>query len=83
MVSIFPCAFWSSVYLLWRNVFLGLPPIFELGCLFFDIELYMLFVYFGDYNPLLVVFANNFSHSVGGCLFMVFFLAVVQLLSHV
>ena len=50
---------------------------------FFDIELYMLFVYFGDYIPLLIVFVNNFLHSVSGCLFMVFFLAVVQLLSRV
>ena len=26
---------WQSVYLLWRNVCLGLLPIFGLGCLFF------------------------------------------------
>ena len=50
---------------------------------FFDIEFYELFVYFGDYIPLLIVFVNNFLHSVSGCLFMVFFLAVVQLLSRV
>ena len=35
------------VCLLWRNVYLGLLPIFGLGC-FFDIELYELLVYFGD-----------------------------------
>ena len=44
MLSIFSC--WSSVCLLWRNVYLGLLPIFWLGCLFFDIELNELFVYF-------------------------------------
>ena len=40
---------WPYVCLLWRNVYLGLLPIFWLGCLlFFDIELYELFVYFGN-----------------------------------
>ena len=34
-VSIFSCAYWPSVCLLWRNVYLGLLPIFRLGCLFF------------------------------------------------
>ena len=29
------CAFWSSVCLLWINVYLDLLPIFGLGCLFF------------------------------------------------
>ena len=28
MLSIFSCAYWSSVFLLWRNVYLGLLPIF-------------------------------------------------------
>ena len=35
MLSIFSCASWSSVCLPWRNVYLGLLPIFGLGCLFF------------------------------------------------
>ena len=35
MLSIFSCASWSPVYLLWWNVYLGLPFIFWLGCLFF------------------------------------------------
>ena len=30
----FPCVYWPSICLLWRNVFLGLLPIFWLGCLF-------------------------------------------------
>ena len=39
----------TTVCLLWRNVYLGLPPIFGLRCLFFfDIEMHELFVYFGD-----------------------------------
>ena len=34
-LSIVSCVCWQSVYLLWRNVSLGLLPIFGLGCLFF------------------------------------------------
>ena len=71
MLSIFSCNSWPSVFLLWRNVCLGLLPIFGLGCLFFDVELHELLVYFGD-NPLSVAgFANIFSHSEG-CLFVLF-----------
>ena len=32
ILSIFSCASWPSVCLLWRDVYLGLPPIFWLGC---------------------------------------------------
>ena len=35
MLSILSCVCWQSIYLLWRNVYLGLLPIFGLGCLFF------------------------------------------------
>ena len=35
MFSILSCVCWQSVYLLWRNVYLGLLPILGLGCLFF------------------------------------------------
>ena len=35
MLSILSCVCWQYVYLLWRNVYLGLLPIFDLGCLFF------------------------------------------------
>ena len=35
MLSIFSCASWPSVCLLWRNVYLGLLPIFGFGGLFF------------------------------------------------
>ena len=34
MLNNFSCASWPSVCLLWRNVYLGLLPIFGLGCLF-------------------------------------------------
>ena len=36
MLSIFSCAHWSSVCLLWRNVSLDVLPIYGLGCLFFS-----------------------------------------------
>ena len=42
MMSIFSCACWSSVCLLWRNVYLDLLPII------FYIELHYLFVCFGN-----------------------------------
>ena len=35
MLGIFSCVFWPFVFLLWRNVCLGLLSIFWLGCLFF------------------------------------------------
>ena len=50
MLSISSYAHWPSACLLWRNVYLGLLPIFQLFfvCLFFAVDLYELFVYFGD-----------------------------------
>ena len=50
MLSILSCVCWQSVYLLWRNVYLGLLPIFGLDRLsvcFFDIVLHELLVNFG------------------------------------
>ena len=45
MLSSLSSASWSSVCLLWRNVYLGFLPIFGLGCLgFFKFFLY-LFIY--------------------------------------
>ena len=40
--------YWPSICLLWRNVYLGLLPIFRLGFLVVVVELYESFVYFGD-----------------------------------
>ena len=48
MWSTCSCDYWLSVCLLWRNVYLGLLPIFQLGCLVVVVELYELFVYFGN-----------------------------------
>ena len=64
MLSILSCVCWQSVYLLWRNVYVGLLPIFGLGFLFWI-------------NPLSVAsFANIFSHSEG-CLFVLFTVSFV------
>ena len=74
MLSIFLCAYWLPVFLLWRNVYLGLLPIFQLDCLFFDIELYEL-LFILEINPLSVaLFANIFSHSIG-CPFLLFMIS--------
>ena len=35
MLSSFSCASWPSVCLFWKNVYLGLLPMFWLSCLFF------------------------------------------------
>ena len=56
MLSIFSCASWPSVCLLWRNICLGLPPIFLLGCLFFLILSWMSCLYILEINPLLLLF---------------------------
>ena len=72
-----------SVYLLWRNVYLGLLPIFGLSCLFFLVLSCMSCLYILEINPLSVAsFANIFSHSEG-CLFILFIVsfAVQKLLS--
>ena len=75
MLSIFSCVCWQSVYLLWRNVYLGLLPIFGLGSLFFDIEL----LYIMEINPLSVAsFANMFSHSEGSLFVLFMFSFAVQ-----
>ena len=40
MLSIFSCAFWPSVYLHWRNVYLGPVLIFWLECLHHELIYY-------------------------------------------
>ena len=45
------CAFWPTVCLLWRNVYLDIPPIFfffDCVVCFFDVELHELLIYFRD-----------------------------------
>ena len=68
MLSIFSCAFWPSVCLLWRNVYLIFCPLFD--WVVFLILSCMSCLYILEINPLLVdSFANIFCHSVG-CLFV-------------
>ena len=66
MLSIFSCACWPSVCILWRNVYSGLLPIFQLGCLFFAVELYELFVYFGIYFENKIMFTKGDRWWAGG-----------------
>ena len=72
-----------SMCLLWRNVYLGLLTIFQLGW-FFVVELHELFTYFGDRLLSVASLAKIFSHSVG-CLFvfLMFSFAVRKLLSSI
>ena len=51
MISIFSYAYLTSVWLHWRNVYIGLLPIFQLGYLSFFIDLNEMFVYFGNLSP--------------------------------
>ena len=68
MFSVFSCSSWPPVCLLWRNVYLDLPPIFWLGIpvfFFFYAELHEL-LHILKINPLLVTsFADIFFLSVG------------------
>ena len=70
MLSTFSCSCCPSVCLLWRNVCLGLLPIFWLGS--FLLLNCMKYLYIFEINPLSVAsFANIFPHSKG-CLFILF-----------
>ena len=82
MMSIFSCAYWPSVCLFWRNVYLGLLPIFQLGCFIFLILSCMSCLYILEINPLLIASFTIFSHSVD-CLFILLMVsfAVQKLLS--
>ena len=81
MLSIFSCAFWPSMCLLWRNVYLALQ--FFIGLFVFLILSCMTYLYILEIKPFSVTsFANIFSHSVS-CLFILFtvFFAVQKPLS--
>ena len=73
MLSIFSCACWPSVCLLWKNVYISFLPIFWLGCLgFFKKLSCMSSLYVLEIKPWLVTSsANIFSQSIG-CLFFLF-----------
>ena len=78
MLSISTCAYWPCVCLLWRNGYLGLMPIFQLGCLGFVIELYEC-LHIWEMKPLSVPsFANIFSQSTGGLFILFMFSFAVQ-----
>ena len=81
MLSIFSCASWPSVCLLWRNIYLGHLPIFRWGCLVFWYWTAWAGI-FWRLIPSVALFASIFSHSVG-CLFILFMVsfAVQKLLS--
>ena len=61
ILRVFSCSSWPSICLLWRNVYLGLLPIFWFHCLFvfFD-ELNELFVYFGSKALFTCIVCNYF-----------------------
>ena len=46
-LSIFSYVYWTSICPLWRSVYSGLLPIFQLDCLFFSVEFYKFFINFG------------------------------------
>ena len=73
MLSIFPCACWPYVCLLWKNVYSRLLTIFNWVFAFLMLSC-MNCLYILDINPLTVIsFANIFSHSVGCLLFCQWF----------
>ena len=70
ILNIFSCAYWPSVYLLWKNVCPDPLPNFWSGCLFLLLLSFMNSLYIMEINPLLdKLFANIFSQLVC-CLFI-------------
>jgi len=68
----FSCACWPSVHLPWRIVYLGLLPIFPLGCWLFLLLSCVSCLYILEMKPLSVAFFEiPFSHSPS-CLFVFF-----------
>ena len=57
MLSMFSCAYWPSICLLWRNVYLSLLPLFDWIVWFYVFELYEFLVYFGDFQNILQRFS--------------------------
>ena len=76
MLSIFSCVHCPSVCLLWRNVYVGLLPIFQLvGC--FLLFSYTSCLYILESKPLSVAsFVNMLYHSLS-CLFILFMVSFV------
>ena len=82
MVSIFSCTSQLSVCLLWRNVYLVLPPTFWLDCLFFWYWVAWALCVFWILIPCWLLHLKIFS-LFEGCLFIWFVvsLAVQKILS--
>ena len=76
MLSIFSCASWPSVCLLWKSVYLGLLPIFWLGCLLKQFIIYCIIIvvfvshlhdfYFLSSSPFysFYIFNYDFSYNI-------------------
>ena len=83
MLSIFSYAYWPSLCLLWRNVYLGILPVFWLGCLFFCCYWIVWVVcIFWKLSPCwLHCLQIRSSHSVGFFILLTVFFAVAMLVS--
>ena len=69
MFSIFACACWPSICLLWRNVYLGLLLLYQWGWFFWLLSC-MSCLYILEIKPSLVVsFTTIFSYAID-CLFV-------------
>ena len=77
MLSIFACAYWPSMYLIWRNVLLRSSAHFLIGFAFLLLSC-MSCLYILETKPLSVAtFAAVFSLSVGcGVFFVLFFVCL-------
>ena len=60
-VEHFSCAWWKSVCFLWGNVYLGLRPIFQLGCLFFGYWVVWVVYTFWRLSPYCLHYLKLFS----------------------
>ena len=80
ILSVFSCAQWPSVYILWRNVYLGLLSIFWLGCLVFG---YWAFWAVCKFGRLICWVCCKYFLPLSGLFFILFMIsfAVQKLLS--
>ena len=71
MPSIFSCAYWPSVYFLWKNICLDTLPTLKIR-LFFLFHLSVSFIYSAHKLFIRYIPCKYFSHSIG-CLHFLFF----------
>uniref|UniRef100_A0A8C6DLR7 Uncharacterized protein n=1 Tax=Moschus moschiferus TaxID=68415 RepID=A0A8C6DLR7_MOSMO len=82
MLSIFLCACWPSVCLLWKKCLFRSSVHFLIGLFGFLMLSCMSSLYILDIKPLWdISFANIFSHSVGSLLLLIISFAVEKLFS--